>query len=83
MKAMFCDMYNFQITWNIASNLNATSCDSPTHSGPSLFIVNNLSKEIHSASFILNVSSKAGNIGFENEVTPTVLHGAMLAVVIE
>lgn len=40
MKAVFCDMYNFTITGDISSNLNAASCDSPTHSGPSLLILN-------------------------------------------
>ena len=38
--AMFCDMYNFAITGNVSANLNAASCDSPTHSGPSLLILN-------------------------------------------
>ena len=40
MKAMFCDMYNFTITGDISANLNAASCDSPTHSGPSVLILN-------------------------------------------
>lgn len=40
MKAMFCDMYNFRITGDVSANLNATSCDSPTHSDPSLLILN-------------------------------------------
>lgn len=35
-----CDMYNFQITGDIAANLNASSCNSPTHSGPSILILN-------------------------------------------
>ena len=40
MKAMFCDMYNFRITGDVSANLNAASCDSPTHSGPSLLVLN-------------------------------------------
>ena len=40
MKAMFCDMYNFRITGDVSANLNASSCDSPGHSGPSLLILN-------------------------------------------
>ena len=35
-----CDMYNFKITGDISANLNASSCNSPTHSGPSLLILN-------------------------------------------
>lgn len=35
-----CDMYNFQITVDKSANLNASSCNSPTHSGPSLLILN-------------------------------------------
>ena len=38
--AVFCDMYNFAITGDVSANLNAASCDSPTHSGPSLLILN-------------------------------------------
>lgn len=34
------DAYNFNITWGIACTLNATSCDSPSHSGPTLLILN-------------------------------------------
>jgi hypothetical protein len=40
MDVMGCDVYNFQITGKIACNLNASSCNSPTHSGPSLLILN-------------------------------------------
>ena len=40
MRAVACDMYNFAITGNIAANLNASSCNSPTHSGPSVIILN-------------------------------------------
>jgi len=35
-----CDMYNFQMTGDIEVTVNATSCDSPSHSGPSLLILN-------------------------------------------
>ena len=35
-----CDVYNFKITGDIACNINATSCDSAGHSGPSLLILN-------------------------------------------
>ena len=31
-----CDVYNFEITGDIAACLNASSCNSPTHSGPSI-----------------------------------------------
>lgn len=33
-----CDIYNFKITGNIACNMNASSCDSAGHSGPSVLI---------------------------------------------
>lgn len=33
-----CDLYNFQVTGSTACNLNASSCNSPTHSGPSALI---------------------------------------------
>ena len=32
------DAYNFNITGDIACTLNATSCDSPSHSGPSVIV---------------------------------------------
>ena len=40
VDAVFCDIYNFQITGDISCNLNASSCNSPTHSGPSILIIN-------------------------------------------
>lgn len=55
MKAMFCDVYNFQITGDISANLNASSCNSSNHSGPSILILNdqggdvmNISKDVTS-----------------------------------
>ena len=41
-----CDMYNFQITGDISANLNASSCNSPTHSGPTLLILNDQGGEV-------------------------------------
>ena len=41
-----CDMYNFQTTGNVAVTINATSCDSPSHSGPSLLILNDQGGEV-------------------------------------
>ena len=35
---MGVDAYNFKLTGDIACNLNATSCESPSHSGPSVLI---------------------------------------------
>ena len=35
-----CDIYNFQMTGDIAVTINATSCNSPSHSDPSLLILN-------------------------------------------
>ena len=37
-SAIGCDIYNFRITGDIACNMNATSCDSAGHSGPSVLI---------------------------------------------
>ena len=34
--AIFADIYNHSVTGDVAATLNATSCDSPTHSGPSV-----------------------------------------------
>lgn len=34
------DAYNFKITGQVACTLNATSCDSPSHSGPSVIVLN-------------------------------------------
>ena len=52
MKAMFCDMYNFTITGDVSANLNAASCDSPTHSGPSVLILNDQGGSVMSVSDI-------------------------------
>lgn len=35
--AEFVDVYNHTVTGNISPTLNASSCNSPTHSGPSIF----------------------------------------------
>ena len=35
-EAIGCDTYNHSVTGEIAATINATSCDSPTHSGPSI-----------------------------------------------
>ena len=50
MKAVFCDVYNFQITGDISSNLNASSCNSPTYSGPSILILNDQGGDIMNTS---------------------------------
>ena len=47
-----CDIYNFQITGSIACNLNASSCNSPTHSGPSVIVLNDMGGEIMNVSDI-------------------------------
>jgi len=33
-----CDLYNGQVTGNIACNLNASSCNSSNHAGPSVLL---------------------------------------------
>ena len=39
-RVMGVDVYNFKVTGDIACNLNASSCNSPTHSGPSVLVLN-------------------------------------------
>ena len=34
------DAYNFQLTGGVAATLNASSCNSPTHSGPTVLVLN-------------------------------------------
>jgi len=40
MKAVFCDMYNFQITGDVSASLNANSGLSANHAGPTLLVLN-------------------------------------------
>lgn len=64
-----CDMYNFQITGDIAANLNASSCNSPTHSGPSVLI----KKNVVCASFMGGQGAKARSIAYYDDgTTPTI-----------
>lgn len=37
-KIIGVDAYNFKLTGGVACTLNATSCDSPSHSGPSVLV---------------------------------------------
>ena len=43
-QAVACDMYNGAITGSITPNLNASSCNSAGHSGPSVLIINDPDK---------------------------------------
>ena len=63
MKAVFCDMYNFTITGDISSNLNAASCDSPTHSGPSLLILNDQGGDVMNISDDITSTLRAQDHG--------------------
>lgn len=45
-----CDMYNFSMTGDVAVTINATSCDSPSHSGPSVLILNDMGGEVMNTS---------------------------------
>ena len=65
MKAMFCDMYNFQITGDVSANLNAASCDSPTHSGPSLLILNDQGGSIMDVSEDVTMTLRAEEHGHQ------------------
>lgn len=63
MKAMFCDMYNFTITGDISANLNAASCDSPTHSGPSVLILNDQGGDVMNTSEDITSTLRAQDHG--------------------
>jgi len=58
-----CDMYNFNITGDIACNLNAASCDSPTHSGPSLLILNDQGGDIMNVNYDVTCTLRAEDHG--------------------
>ena len=45
-QAVACDMYNGAITGDITPNLNAKSCNSATHSGPSVLVINDRNTEL-------------------------------------
>ena len=73
MKAVFCDMYNFKITGDIAPCMNASSCDSPGHSGPSILIVNDQEQpDVYAieGNVVDRVSAKNGK-GWCKNVAPT------------
>ena len=63
MKAMFCDMYNFQITGDVSANLNASSCNSPTHSGPSILILNDQGGEVMNVDTDITATLRAQDHG--------------------
>ena len=50
MDVMGVDVYNFMITDDIACNLNASSCSSSGHAGPSLLILNDQGGEVMNVS---------------------------------
>ena len=58
-----CDMYNFQIAGDIASTVNATSCDSPSHSGPSLLILNDQGGDVMDVSDDVTATLRAQDHG--------------------
>lgn len=63
MKVYFCDMYNFAITGDISANMDAASCDSPTHSGPSLLILNDQGGDIMNMSSDVTSTLRAQDHG--------------------
>ena len=58
-----CDMYNFQITGDVSANLNASSCNSPTHSGPSLLILNDQGGDVMSIDKDITATLRAQDHG--------------------
>lgn len=58
-----CDVYNFQITGDKSANLNASSCNSSTHSGPTLLILNDQGGEVMSVNEDIAATLRAQDHG--------------------